>query len=328
MSGSPEWWKSVTDLVRLVWADYLEWNGRKAEVPLKKYCSPFLTHQTPPVDPVATEKRLDSLSTLVATGPILEELTAVNLANTRIGPKVDSIIAMAAIKLDISKQTLDYEHTIPIENLIKSAEKLNNSSKSGEYISNYAEELKSTIKEIQITKEIDQNLDTMLLSPESGSKKEITNKLTTAVKNQDNSTLEEVHRAIVACRWMKSDFDKFDPRSFEELVARVYQAEGFETEIQPKGPDGGVDVFAQNQDIKKVIQVKHISKPMTAPQLDKYVSLFEYHETADEVIIISSSSFTDPAQDRVSNVSKPLKLVNGEGLCGLLTRANISIPVC
>jgi mannose/fructose/N-acetylgalactosamine-specific phosphotransferase system component IIB len=327
MDTDSEWWYRVKEVIRVTISDYAAWEHREPVIDLSSYCEQIIEPATPPVTPDQTLARIKSLRSEGTLEPILTELKSANLANTAICPKVDAVIAMIAITLDIKNQEFASELSLSIEPLETAISNIENKSRSSAGIITFAENLQTGINSLRLAEQIYNQLGSVVISPESNSKETVETEVAQAVDQQDLSALSELHRCIAMCRWRPDDFDRFSYRSFEELVADLYQAKGFTTDVQAKGPDGGVDVIATTSEVQKAIQVKHVSNPVTAPQLDKYVSLFEYHDELDQVVMVSASSFTTPAEERVSQVSKPLKLIDGEGLCSLLNQADITVPI-
>ena len=104
--------------------------------------------------------------------------------------------------------------------------------------------------------EIKQSVNTIHLSPISQSKQDIINHVEESIIAKNIDLLKDLHRSIVNCRWHQNDLNKFDYRSFEKLVACMYDSHGFSTDVKPKGPDKGLDILVQQSNIKKAIQVR------------------------------------------------------------------------
>lgn len=326
MRKSLEWWRSLKILAQNVYTEYIDWDMRQPNIQLLDYYSPFVEYQYPPFNPISTEDRIHSLKTTAQTRSVVERLKTIDLTNTEVAPRIDGVLLLLAVCIDLKNQPISDISETHLDDILKQVDEIREYTNNDETIDKLATDLTTFLTEQRLIKAVRRELRNIVPSPESKSEDVITNRLEDAMVNSDTAKLGELYRAVVTCRWRQQDFEVFDPRSFEELIATLYRVEGYEVKIKSIGADGGVDVVARNDTITKAIQVKHESSRMSAPTLDQYVSLFEYYDT-DEVIIVHKSSFTQPARERASKVSKPLTLINGQKLCGLLTDANISIPV-
>jgi restriction system protein len=114
---------------------------------------------------------------------------------------------------------------------------------------------------------------------------------------------------------------KMDPIEFENLVADLFQAMGWQVMTTERTGDGGVDVRAMNLDPiqggKLVIQVKRYKNTIPpAPVRDLYGTML--HEGAIKGIFVTSSEFGPSALEFAAG--KPLTLIGGRQLADLLTR--------
>ena len=107
-------------------------------------------------------------------------------------------------------------------------------------------------------------------------------------------------------------FDRFDPYSFEALVARLFTSKGYKTEVTQGSGDMGVDVVARNSSETIAIQVKKWSGNVGGPDVHKtlgsMVSL-----GATRAIVVTTSDFTSQAYDILKGGS-PVELWNGQRL--------------
>jgi restriction system protein len=118
-----------------------------------------------------------------------------------------------------------------------------------------------------------------------------------------------------------TDIMKMDPVEFENLVADLFQAMGWQVMTTERTGDGGVDVRAMNLDPiqggKLVIQVKRYKSTIPpAPVRDLYGTML--HEGAIKGIFVASSEFGPSALEFAAG--KPLTLIGGRQLADLLTR--------
>lgn len=326
MRESLDWWRSLRELAQNTSSEYVNWDERQSRINLIDYCDPFLEYKIPLFDPISTENRINSLETTPQTQNIVEKLQTAKLISTEATPRIDGILLLIAVCIDIKAQSLENRILNNVDDKLSKIDKISEFTDNDSLIVELATDMTAFLTEIQLMKAVERELQNIVLSPESRSEDIITNRSVDAIADRETKTLEELYRAIVTCRWKKRDLDTFDHRSFEELIATLYRIKGYEVEIKSVGADGGVDVVAWDNDMTKAIQVKHESGRMSAPKLDRYVSLFEYYDT-DEVVIVHKCSFTQPARERASKISKRFTLINGQKLCCLLTDSNISVPV-
>ena len=103
------------------------------------------------------------------------------------------------------------------------------------------------------------------------------------------------------------------PDDFEEFVAEVWEARGFETRVTQSSKDAGKDVIAKKNGKRVAIQAKRYqpSNRVTSPEIQQYGSLL-HDEAIDEVVIVTSSTFTNDAYRRAQEIG--LDLIDGERL--------------
>lgn len=127
-----------------------------------------------------------------------------------------------------------------------------------------------------------------------------------------------------------AEFQTLDPREFEQLVAEVWRADGWDVEVLPPGRDAGIDAIATREDPfpeKQVIQAKRYreSNPVSAPDVQQYASLKQQVPRADSVVIVTSGRFTDSAVARARELN--VKLVDGDDLADLVSRVGPATDV-
>lgn len=128
----------------------------------------------------------------------------------------------------------------------------------------------------------------------------------------------------------KGDLQRLDPRRFEELVAELWRADGWDVEVMPPGPDDGIDAIATRAEPfnqKQVIQAKRYSdtNPITGPQIQQYASLKQQVKGADIVVVVTTGRFTDSAVARAHELN--VKLIDGEDLEQMVREASVSEDV-
>lgn len=114
-----------------------------------------------------------------------------------------------------------------------------------------------------------------------------------------------------------------DEFEFENLIADLWEAQGWETEVEQQTGDAGIDVRGRKTspyDRKVLIQAKRYgeSNSVGSPAIQQYSALKRQEPDADEVIVVATSHFTDSAQDRASELN--VKLIDGDQLVELIER--------
>lgn len=326
MTEEESWWLSIRDVIVIAHTEYIQSDYRDPVLALGQYMDPFRNSLSPVFNPIRTKNNFQELSTKVDKGPLLSGLSTIDLKNPKLAPRVDAVLAIATILIDIRAQNFEEELPTSVSKLVEAVESLDDRSQSIDLIEETADDLRTLLQMIAALIEIKNTLPTTSFVREETDEEILKQEIQSAILEYDLSTIQSIHSAIVNCMWTQSAFGNFDYRSFEQLVAMLYNQKGYQTKVLSKGADGGIDVIATQDGKKKLIQAKHEKAALSAPQLDQYVSLFEYYD-ADEVIVVTSSSFTGPARNRASKVSKPLTLIDGQTLCWHLTRANIAPPI-
>jgi len=94
--------------------------------------------------------------------------------------------------------------------------------------------------------------------------------------------------------------DLLNPRQFEDLVATIYRAEGWDITQMPKTRDGGKDIIAKGsldgRNVVVYIQAKRYSQ--SNPVSINYVKEFVATVAADKVdkgFMVTTSYFTEPS---------------------------------
>jgi len=114
-----------------------------------------------------------------------------------------------------------------------------------------------------------------------------------------------------------------DEYEFENLIADLWEAQGWETEVEQQTGDAGIDVRGRKTspyDRKVLIQAKRYgeSNSVSSPAIQQYSALKRQEDDADEVIVVATSHFTDSAQDRAEELN--VKLIDGDQLVELIKR--------
>ena len=117
------------------------------------------------------------------------------------------------------------------------------------------------------------------------------------------------------------DFEKIDSRQFEDLVEQLIRKMGFITKERKRGPDGGIDILAINQEPIfqgiYIIQCKRYSHPIGVGIIRDLYGVV-HSKNANKGILITNSYFTIQAIKFAEG--KQLELINGDKLRELLSQ--------
>lgn len=109
---------------------------------------------------------------------------------------------------------------------------------------------------------------------------------------------------------------------FEELIADLWNEEGWDTSVTSGTKDRGIDVIAErNNPIqqKYVIQVKAYSQDnnIGSGELRNYATLFQQENDIDGVVIVTTGWFTDQAENLAEDLG--IKIIDRAELVKLLS---------
>lgn len=114
---------------------------------------------------------------------------------------------------------------------------------------------------------------------------------------------------------------KMDEYAFEQLVADIWDQRGWNTSRTGKSKDGGVDVIAKKStpfSQKQIIQAKRYAAGSTvgSGDIQQYSSLKEEQASADVVVIVTTGTFSNKAQEKASKLN--VKLVDHKTLIDMI----------
>lgn len=130
---------------------------------------------------------------------------------------------------------------------------------------------------------------------------------------------------------VKMALQLLDGSQFEQVVAEIWEANGWETEVIGGAGDRGIDVVATRStslyEEKQVIQAKRYApgNKVGSSEIQKYAGLRIRESDADAVVVVTTSDFTPEAKS-VGNQSN-LKLINGNDLVEHICKNDLQIIV-
>lgn len=105
-----------------------------------------------------------------------------------------------------------------------------------------------------------------------------------------------------------------DPYEFEKLVAALWESKGYDTIVRTESGDRGVDVEAEKGGYKEIIQAKHYDENnnIGSQAVRKYATLYQQIPTANSVVIVTTSGFTNQASKLAEDLK--VEIVNRKDL--------------
>lgn len=142
----------------------------------------------------------------------------------------------------------------------------------------------------------------------------------TKVREIEGESDRSVTEGISATR-LQSLLQSVDGYDFEELVADVWEARGWQTRVTSGSRDRGVDVVATRRTPfkeKHVVQAKRYSEgnKVGSEEIQRYASLRQQESNADAVVVVTTSEFTSQAESVGADLN--VKLVDGATLAELI----------
>ena len=116
-----------------------------------------------------------------------------------------------------------------------------------------------------------------------------------------------------------------DPYEFEEFVADLWRQQGWEATVSQSSNDMGVDVIAEKTgmvDQKLAIQAKRYAEGNKIGRQDvqQYHSMKVQDATADAAVVVTTSSFSSPAEEWAGEHN--VKLIDGSDLVDIVQEHN------
>lgn len=108
---------------------------------------------------------------------------------------------------------------------------------------------------------------------------------------------------------------------FENFIGDLWRIQGWDAEVVQQSRDAGVDVRVRKQNPyprKVLIQAKRYgdNTAVSSSDIQQYASLKHQESGVDEVIVVTTSRFTDPAEDRAQKLN--VKTIDGKALVKLI----------
>ncbi|MGB9930847.1 restriction endonuclease [Haloarcula amylolytica] len=137
---------------------------------------------------------------------------------------------------------------------------------------------------------------------------------------------------------VKESLASIDPYQFEKFVAALWERRGWTTEVTSASKDAGIDVIIEKSspfNQTQIIQAKRNASDnkVGSSDIQQYSSLKHQVPNADTVIVVTTSKFTSPAEQRAEELnvklvdgSTLLKIIEGEDAYDLVREFTQSVP--
>lgn len=123
----------------------------------------------------------------------------------------------------------------------------------------------------------------------------------------------------------REDLESTDPYDFEQLVADVWEAKGYDTTVRSKSGDEGIDVEAEKTGYKEVIQVKryNINNKLGSEDIRFYATLYLQEPEANSVVVVTSGEFTKKGRELADKLN--VDTFNGEELIKEIKKHDVTL---
>jgi hypothetical protein len=107
---------------------------------------------------------------------------------------------------------------------------------------------------------------------------------------------------------LRNNFADYAPREFEKFIAGLFQKMGYKVSLGPYVGDYGVDVIAQKDDRRILIQIKKYARGHLVGNREVRDALGAIWGKADKAIFVTTSDFTEQAYEQARDA--PIELWN------------------
>jgi restriction system protein len=116
-----------------------------------------------------------------------------------------------------------------------------------------------------------------------------------------------------------AQLSSLSPETFEEFVAELFEALGFEVERVGGSGDEGVDLRLRRNDLRAIVQCKYHKKSVVgSPELQKFLGSI-HHTGSHKGFFVTTTTFSLAAEKFVSE--NPIELIDGPRLVELVQEA-------
>lgn len=144
--------------------------------------------------------------------------------------------------------------------------------------------------------------------------------------NQSSRSLTDRLESMDDTEWNRDYLLSFSPEEFEHLVAELYRVIGDDSEVTQASRDGGVDITVEQMNgVRLVVQVKQYQPEnrVGKPTVQQTIGARE-ERNADVAVVVTSSSFSTPAQDLAEKSGDSVRLISGRELVDSLVQSSLN----
>jgi restriction endonuclease Mrr len=225
----------------------------------------------------------------------------------------------------------------PIHERIRERRQISDPGDDGDIIQDDTDTTK-TENELELIRSDMSEVNSHVLNAEFHQAKQLSNKVDsrissvrTKISQEDLNTLEtkvqkieQNHNRQLSRPHVLSEVRAMKPSMFEDLVAKIWQKQGWDTEVTKGSADRGVDIVATKKDAfekrRHLIQAKRYGENTTvgSEHIQRYAGLYQRDEQVDRVFVVTPSHFTSEAKEVAE--SRDVGTLNGDELYELLTK--------
>lgn len=127
---------------------------------------------------------------------------------------------------------------------------------------------------------------------------------------------------------IKNQLQQMNSSDFEELVAEVWESEGYDTTVTKGSGDRGIDVEATRElPVSQLIliQAKRYTEgnKLGSDDVRTYATLYQQEPDADSVVIVTSGSITSEAKSLADDLN--VKLLDGDSLAKIVAKSQTDL---
>lgn len=125
--------------------------------------------------------------------------------------------------------------------------------------------------------------------------------------------------------WDSRKLYEVSPEEFESVIADLYRDEGYAARTTQSSNDDGVDVIAESDEERVLIQAKRYkpSRTVGVDPVQRTAGLLSDREwNPTSVVVATTAGFTDPAKERAEKTDN-LELLDGLSLANRLQKSNV-----
>lgn len=162
-------------------------------------------------------------------------------------------------------------------------------------------------------------------------KQQLREEMSTAIEHGAIDQLKQVANTVsdgVDGAWTREDIRGCTPEEFEVLISDLWREGGFEAQTTRFSRDFNIDVIVNRADggINLIQAKQHGPDNRVGVKTVQRTAGLIVEFDAEEVYVVTSSSFTRDALESASRMEDQVTLINGERLCELLTQSPLIRP--